>query len=477
MSEIQIQSWHLQNELPITTLPPLQKDFIKHTFKLETNEDNHITSPDYKFCPNIQPQQYCSYCRLQSDNNEVINYVGYNTGVVENECHCGTTFRKVCVVFNGDWEWIARILGLSGPNGFYFCPFCHVTLDDIRPGIPHSPLVFPKYEHLVASSGIEVDFSARHLEELHANNSAFIQSGKSKDHVKDYQNCEFPPLFNGRGPIIDLISTMSLHVELGMGKLLLDFFEEKAIELDREVRLYKGNTDYVQKEQLEKEKNILQKIDSAEENIKNLEDAIDTINASANEVIEENPEFHQKDETHTFLNKTREAIDQRKKVQEIRAEIKPLTDQLKELKMVKRESKIELKKLMEEMESVMGPFQQKLRKVLDDLKLQRQVYHSGALVGNDIKKNIKADVVKKLIAGFKPIKVSSINGGLALFSSHSFRQKLLVFHKKLKAIFDIMKITRALCRHEISPLDVIVLVIGFLLISVIFTSYVNFTSW
>ena len=102
----------------------------------------------------------------------------------------------------------------------------------------------------------------------------------------------------------------------------------------------------------------------------------------------------------------------------------------------------------------MGPFQQKFKNVLDELKLQRQVYHSGALIGNDINKIMKLNVIKKLGKCFNPIIISSVNGGLAKFSSHQFKQKLMVLHRKIKSIFDIMNLPRALCKHEVAKLTV-----------------------
>ena len=38
----------------------------------------------------------------------------------------------------GDWEFIARLLGLTGPNGTLFCNFCHAQLKDLEKGKPHT---------------------------------------------------------------------------------------------------------------------------------------------------------------------------------------------------------------------------------------------------------------------------------------------------------------------------------------------------
>jgi len=39
----------------------------------------------------------------------------------------------------GDWEFIARLLGLTGPNGTFFCNFCHAQLKDLEKGKPRTP--------------------------------------------------------------------------------------------------------------------------------------------------------------------------------------------------------------------------------------------------------------------------------------------------------------------------------------------------
>lgn len=39
----------------------------------------------------------------------------------------------------GDWEFIARLLGLTGPNGTYFCNFCDAQTKDLVKGKPHTP--------------------------------------------------------------------------------------------------------------------------------------------------------------------------------------------------------------------------------------------------------------------------------------------------------------------------------------------------
>ena len=181
--------------------------------------------------------------------------------------------------------------------------------------------------------------------------------------------------------------------------------------------------------------------------------AIESINDNASEVVNGQPNYHVKTNK-VYADKSREAIDHRKSVTEIRQQSKPLLEQVKEIKMVKADFEMKLKILRETLETIMGPFKKKIQYVLDGLKLERQVYHSGALVGNDVKKIMKKAVIKELNACFKPITVESISGALGQFSTHKFRQKLFVLHKKVQSIFELVNLTRPLCKHEVSLLTV-----------------------
>ena len=35
------------------------------------------------------------------------------------------------LTFGGDWEWVARVVGLSGPSGRHFCFHCLGTRQDL----------------------------------------------------------------------------------------------------------------------------------------------------------------------------------------------------------------------------------------------------------------------------------------------------------------------------------------------------------
>ena len=53
--------------------------------------------------------------------------------------------------------------------------------------------------------------------------------------------------------------------------------------------------------------------------------------------------------------------------------------------------------------------------VLDSLKLERTVYHSGGLIGNDVNKLVKRENINKLCHVFKPREVMLNNGQKQIF--------------------------------------------------------------
>ena len=70
-----------------------------------------------------------------------------------------------------------------------------------------------------------------------------------------------------------------------------------------------------------------------------------------------------------------------------------------------------------EFESKRGPFQEKLCSVLEGLHLERQAYHSRALVGNDVHKLTRNDTINKIAKVFKPFQVKLSDGNQEKFSS------------------------------------------------------------
>ena len=56
--------------------------------------------------------------------------------------------------------WLSYILGLTGPNGKYFCNNCLVNQQDVAKGIPHSFVILPKYRTTDSDEGETSKFVA-----------------------------------------------------------------------------------------------------------------------------------------------------------------------------------------------------------------------------------------------------------------------------------------------------------------------------
>lgn len=135
-------------------------------------------------------------------------------------------FSKYWLTLGGDWEFIAKMLGLTGPNGTFFCNFCLCTIPDLVKGSPHTPTPLKKYKHLCPK---EKTYDERSFTSLVKNQQEYVEAGCIKSNVNKFNNCENIPIYKQRGAILDSVSCMPLHLSLGLGKQALDLVEQEAI--------------------------------------------------------------------------------------------------------------------------------------------------------------------------------------------------------------------------------------------------------
>ena len=76
---------------------------------------------------------YCLYCKKLTGSRETSALHSFDG--TKMEC----CISKCWLRLEGDWEFIARLVGLTGPNGMYFCNYCHATIKDLEKGKPHTP--------------------------------------------------------------------------------------------------------------------------------------------------------------------------------------------------------------------------------------------------------------------------------------------------------------------------------------------------
>ena len=87
-----------------------------------------------------------------------------------------------------------------------------------------------------------------------------------------------------------------------------------------------------------------------------------------------------------------------------------------------------------------GLFQTRFCNVMDEMKLQRQVYHSGALVGNDVNKLTKNENITKISRVFTPSLVKVSDGSDKEFSSSDKAVKMRTLLTKFKQCYDLYSV-------------------------------------
>ena len=91
-----------------------------------------------------------------------------------------------------------------------------------------------------------------------------------------------------------------------------------------------------------------------------------------------------------------------------------------------------------------GIFRTKFRNVMDNMNLQRQVYHSGA----------KNENISNISTFFKPLLIKLSDDLEKEFSSHENVVKMRTLLTKFKQCYDIYSVLRPLCRHEVALLSI-----------------------
>ena len=112
------------------------------------NEENEVFSIECENCMNLS-RKY--------------NWTGKTVTDIFSKC------------YGGDLMWLLSNLGLTGPNGKYFCNDCLVTLQDVKKGVPHSSVIPPKYQPLAFTENC--NFEIRVMESISENAKSFKEAG------------------------------------------------------------------------------------------------------------------------------------------------------------------------------------------------------------------------------------------------------------------------------------------------------------
>ena len=358
-------------------------------------------------------------------------------------------FKSVKICYGGDWDWLAKLLGLTGPNGKHFCMHCLVTLSDMQKGVPHAPVTFQRYKEKDLR-GKKI-FERRHLENMVEKAHAFQVNGSKNP--SNFENCEALPLVGTKGWVIDKVSVLPLHIALGIGLRNLNSLEAIALSLDLEILKAKGATSDLMV-------SLLQCVEEKTLELQNLEKELEGKQHEKGNLVEKINEEKEKSSDYTqrtngkLKNNSKEAINFRKYISHQEKLIKEIINSIKTIQKSIDDITTFLKITNQNVQSMKGPFKTHLDLILDSMKLKRAVYHSGALIGNDVHKLTTAEQINSLMSVFKPKSINLLDGKTALFGDHNLAQKVYVRLAKFAACYKLFMADRVLCRHEVAVLAV-----------------------
>ena len=200
---------------------------------------------------------------------------------------------------------------------FIFCPFCLVQLSDLKKGVPHAPTTLPRYVSQDPQQSVSKTFTERTVEGMAAKAEAYAKSGLPRSQISKFENCERKPLIDAKGPVLDHVSVMPLHLSLGIGLQLVDMAEDLATAINLEIREDNGLSSAAVITAIEKNESLQQEHKEMEDNLNSLKANAEHILQQLLNLNQQHPEFEAKTGT-IFTNRSKEAVEGRKKIRELK---------------------------------------------------------------------------------------------------------------------------------------------------------------
>lgn len=279
-----------------------------------------------------------------------------------------------------------------------------------------------------------------------------------------FQNIIHRPL-KSTGKVIHVVGSMALHICLGVRKLAYDMFEAEIRKLDNELKgwgveglaslsklqdkLYTANA-AVEDSRLEYEATLPAQESHLEAEIKEMES------------LEDDGDGWALRKNKGPKSKYKESCDDAKEIQEkyaaLKSQLASVVAAINNSRDEMHENEKKVKAIRAELNQHDGPLMVDVRELLSELRLERQVYHSGAFNGNDLDKLYAVDVIHQLSSILAPRrvrKVFCVNGttfeASILFGSFEMAQKYCTLFHKLRQLKTLYRATRPLCKHEVRP--------------------------
>lgn len=230
--------------------------------------------------------EHCLYCKKLTGSTCKTSTLQSGDGTKMECC-----ISKCWLSLGGDWEFLARLLGLTGPNGTYFCNYCHATIKDLEKGKPHTPWILNS-----TSNGHHLtQFSPRTFESMSSDNRDFVNGGSVKAKANRCHNCESKPIFHASGPVIESVSCMPLHLSLGLGKQALEIVENEAIVLDKTIKQADGEACPELTEAFQRRETLNLECLQQHQQLEEINEAISNAEDVLQSFLNETAPFHQKE--------------------------------------------------------------------------------------------------------------------------------------------------------------------------------------
>ena len=242
----------------------------------------------FRNCQNEYHSQRCLLCQKTAYFNSHSSNCDANK-----PSSASYSISEFWLSLGGDWEFIARLLGLTGPNGTFFCNFCHAQLKDLEKGKPHTPWLL--HQGATASHIPTKKFPVRSFESILSDNDRFVKGGSVKSKVNQFHNCESTPVYQATGSVIDSVSCMPLHLSLGLGKQALELVESEAISLDNTIKEANGEASPELVESFQKREELILDCANLEELLENDYEAINSTEEKLQRFLADTAPCHQKE--------------------------------------------------------------------------------------------------------------------------------------------------------------------------------------
>ena len=230
------------------------------------------------------------------------------------------SIKTLKLIHGGDWEYLARVLRLTGANGRQFCLFCLVPLLKILKGQPRAAVYLPAFDCRLYESESNAhtseQFETRTVQQTLDDHQEFLANGGVHKQASKFHNCEHFPLIPNDGKVIELVSSMPLHISLGLGLVSINLVEDLSIKLDLEIRKANGIPCELHREYLKQKKDLVLKSVALFEQIDEFKSFKHAVEEEKDSLVSEHPDYFAKN-GRSFVLHSAPAVTIRKQAKEL----------------------------------------------------------------------------------------------------------------------------------------------------------------